>query len=145
MSLTHIACKALHGLRTTLVSAAMLQFAISSAFAGALPEPDAASNSTSTPIKHVIVIIGENRSFDHVFATYVPRHGQSVWNLLSQGIVNADGTPGPKFSKAAAKSRQGRCSRRIPPKPGQTEVSRRRASRAARQVARRIPLSLATA
>ncbi len=57
-------------------------------------------NETTTPIKHVIVIIGENRSFDHVFATYQPRHGQTVWNLLSEGIVNADGTPGPNFSKA---------------------------------------------
>src|SRR4029077_1150478 len=28
---------------------------------------------TATPIKHVIVLIGENRTFDHVFATYVPR------------------------------------------------------------------------
>ena len=46
------------------------------------------------------MIIGENRSFDHVFATYQPRHGQTVWNLLSEGIVNADGTPGPNFSKA---------------------------------------------
>jgi phospholipase C len=25
---------------------------------------------TETPIKHVIVILGENRTFDHVFATY---------------------------------------------------------------------------
>jgi phospholipase C len=25
-----------------------------------------------TPIKHVIVMIGENRSFDHVFGTYQP-------------------------------------------------------------------------
>ncbi len=57
-------------------------------------------NETTTPIKHVIVIIGENRSFDHVFATYVPKHGQTVWNLLSEGIINADGTPGPNFSKA---------------------------------------------
>ncbi len=57
-------------------------------------------NNTTTPIKHVIVIIGENRSFDHVFATYQPKRGQSVWNLLSEGIVNADGTPGPNFSKA---------------------------------------------
>jgi phospholipase C len=57
-------------------------------------------NDTRTPIKHVIVIIGENRSFDHVFATYKPRRGQTVWNLLSEGIVNADGTPGPNFSKA---------------------------------------------
>src|SRR5579862_9945869 len=57
-------------------------------------------SNTTTPIKHVIVIIGENRSFDHVFATYVPKKGQSVWNLLSEGIVNADGTPGPNFNFA---------------------------------------------
>src|SRR6202050_3315053 len=57
-------------------------------------------NETTTPIKHVIVVIGENRSFDHVFATYQPKRGQSVWNLLSEGIINADGTPGPNFSKA---------------------------------------------
>jgi len=54
-------------------------------------------NVTTTPIKHVIVIIGENRSFDHVFATYQPLNGSTVWNLLSEGIVNADGTPGPNF------------------------------------------------
>ncbi|MGO8921134.1 MAG: alkaline phosphatase family protein, partial [Stellaceae bacterium] len=52
---------------------------------------------TRTPIKHVIVIIGENRSFDHVFATYQPKSGNTVWNLLSEGIVNADGTPGPNY------------------------------------------------
>jgi phospholipase C len=57
-------------------------------------------NNPQTPIEHVIVIIGENRSFDHVFATYVPRNGQRVRNLLSEGIVNADGTPGPNFSQA---------------------------------------------
>jgi phospholipase C len=55
---------------------------------------------TTTPIKHVIVIIGENRSFDHVFATYQPKGYETVWNLLSEGIVNADGTPGPNFSQA---------------------------------------------
>ena len=54
----------------------------------------------STPIKHVIVIIGENRSFDHVFATYKPKDGEKVLNLLSEGIINADGTPGPNFYKA---------------------------------------------
>jgi len=56
---------------------------------------------TVSPIKHVIVIIGENRTFDHVFATYQPKAGQSVLNLLSEGIVNADGTPGPNFAKAS--------------------------------------------
>jgi phospholipase C len=55
-------------------------------------------SDTSSPIKHVIVIIGENRTFDHVFATYTPKHGQTVDNLLSKHIINADGTPGPNFA-----------------------------------------------
>jgi phospholipase C len=55
---------------------------------------------TVTPIKHVIVLIGENRTFDHVFATYKPRHGQSLSNLLSRGIINADGSPGPNAAEA---------------------------------------------
>jgi phospholipase C len=57
-------------------------------------------NNTTTPIKHVIIIVGENRSFDHLFATYVPPSGDSVWNLLSEHIINADGTPGKGFKKA---------------------------------------------
>ena len=54
-----------------------------------------------TPIKHVIVLIGENRTFDHAFGTYVPKAGQTVSNLLSKGIINADGTPGPNFAQSA--------------------------------------------
>src|SRR5271156_5932875 len=57
--------------------------------------------ATRTPIKHVIVVIGENRTFDHLFGLYRPRPGQTVSNLLSKGIVNADGTPGPHFAQAA--------------------------------------------
>jgi phospholipase C len=57
-------------------------------------------NSTQSPVKHVIVIIGENRTFDHVFATYTPVAGQKVDNLLSKGIINADGSPGPNFGTA---------------------------------------------
>jgi phospholipase C len=49
-------------------------------------------NETETPIKHVIVLIGENRTFDHVFATYVPKSKDSVSNLLSKGIIKADGS-----------------------------------------------------
>ena len=56
---------------------------------------------TETPIKHVIVLIGENRTFDHVYGTYVPKLGQSVANLLSKGIVNADGSPGPNANEAS--------------------------------------------
>jgi phospholipase C len=56
--------------------------------------------STATPIKHLVVVIGENRSFDHIYATYVPQGGQTVLNLLSEGIVQADGSPGPNFAAA---------------------------------------------
>lgn len=60
----------------------------------------AKETKTLTPIKHVIVIVGENRTFDHVFGAYQPRAGQTVSNLLSKGIINADGTPGPNFPAA---------------------------------------------
>src|SRR5262245_3247425 len=55
-------------------------------------------DKTTSPIKHVIIIVGENRTFDHIFATYVPKAGQHIDNLLSKKIINADGTPGPNFS-----------------------------------------------
>src|SRR5262245_39555720 len=54
-----------------------------------------ASPATATPIEHVIVIIGENRTFDNVYGTYKPKHGQTVSNLRSLGIVNEQGSPGP--------------------------------------------------
>jgi phospholipase C len=61
----------------------------------------AGDSATLTPIKHVIIIIGENRTFDHIFATYQPvNKGDNVMNLLSQRIVNADGTPGPNYGDA---------------------------------------------
>jgi phospholipase C len=58
------------------------------------------AGETATPIEHVIIIVGENRSFDHLFATYTPPPGQSIWNLLSKGIITADGAPGPNFGLA---------------------------------------------
>ncbi|HEY2546620.1 MAG TPA: alkaline phosphatase family protein [Candidatus Acidoferrum sp.] len=62
---------------------------------------DGHGSDTASPIKHVIIIVGENRSFDHVFATYQPvRKDERVLNLLSEGIVNSDGSPGPNFAKA---------------------------------------------
>jgi phospholipase C len=65
------------------------------------PAVSADDNQTQTPIKHVIVIIGENRTFDHLFATYQPvNKDETVLNLLSQGIVNAAGTPGPNYASA---------------------------------------------
>jgi phospholipase C len=55
------------------------------------------NGETATPIKHVIILIGENRSFDNVFATYRPKNKQSVLNMLSQNIITASGAPGPNF------------------------------------------------
>ena len=64
-------------------------------------DDDPHGQKTETPIKHVIVLIGENRTFDHLFATYVSPSGDSVRNLLSEEIIKADGTPGKHFDKAA--------------------------------------------
>src|SRR5580704_14701182 len=98
MKLRAIASRALDGLRIGLGFLALFQFSIGGALANAAEAVE--SGQTRSPIKHVIVIIGENRSFDHVFATYVPKRGEKVWNLLSEGIVNSDGTAGANFSKA---------------------------------------------
>src|SRR5215469_6670877 len=56
------------------------------------------ASATETPIEHVIVLIGENRSFDHTFATYEPRNGQSIANLLSKKIIDRNGRPAPNFA-----------------------------------------------
>ena len=61
---------------------------------------DHGKRRTASPIEHVIVLIGENRTFDHVFGTYVPLNNQNVANLLSKGIVGADGRPGPNFARS---------------------------------------------
>ena len=72
---------------------------MTAAAAGATPHTTTGPRTT-TPIKHVIVIIGENHSFDNVFATYQPPGRQKIWNLLSEGIVTKNGTPGPNFRLA---------------------------------------------
>ena len=59
------------------------------------------AHTTSTPIEHVIVVIGENHTFDNLFGGYQPPHGQHIDNLLSKGIINRDGTPGPNFVAGA--------------------------------------------
>src|SRR5271156_293067 len=100
MSFKHVASNALHCLRIGLTGLALIQFTIGGPLASSVQAATDNDANTTSPIKHVIVIIGENRSFDHVFATYVPAKGQTIRNLLSSGIVNADGTPGPHFSWA---------------------------------------------
>jgi len=77
---------------------------------GAIPAPVPAAAATSlaalnagpttTAIQHVIVVVGENQTFDAVFGAYQAPANQTVKNLLSEGIINADGTPGPNFALA---------------------------------------------
>jgi acid phosphatase len=64
----------------------------------------AATPKPITPIEHVIVLIGENRSFDNMFATYRPKNGQAISNLLSRGIIKENGMPGKNYALAEQKS-----------------------------------------
>jgi phospholipase C len=100
MSLKHTASKVVHGLRVGFITLTVFQFSLGGPLAASLQADEQDKAHTRTPIKHVIVLIGENRTFDHLFATYVPKHGESVKNLLSEGIIKADGTPGRHFKKA---------------------------------------------
>jgi phospholipase C len=87
--------------RLGLCSLALAQLSLGATLASAAASRD---KDTVSPIKHVIVIIGENRSFDHVFATYVSTGGDAVDNLLSKGIIALDANkravPGPHFELA---------------------------------------------
>ena len=65
-----------------------------------------ATGPTTTPITNVIVVVGENHTFDGLYGTYKAPAGQTVMNLLSEGIVNADGSPGPNFGLAAQNQAQ---------------------------------------
>jgi phospholipase C len=102
MKLKQTVSKCFHGLRAGLVALTVFQFSLGGPLAGSLQaqEHDHDKGGTDSPIKHVIVLIGENRTFDHLFATYVPKPGESVKNLLSEGIIKADGTAGRHFKKA---------------------------------------------
>jgi phospholipase C len=101
MLLKNLVSTSLSYLRVSVVALMILQLSLGGLLAVPLQARDTDEHFTRTPIKHVIVLIGENRTFDHLFATYVPKSDDSVSNLLSKGIINSDGTPGPHFKKAA--------------------------------------------
>jgi phospholipase C len=79
-----------------------LAFALCASVAVFDTHPAAAQDAvpTTSPIKHVIYILGENRSFDNIYGTYVPKQGETISNLLSKGIVTATGAPGRNFAEA---------------------------------------------
>ncbi len=88
-------------LRRIVATASIVALLTGNSAAGIAAPANPSEIRTASPIKHVIIIVGENRSFDHLFATYVPKNPrEKVLNLLSQGIVKADGTAGPNFAKA---------------------------------------------
>jgi phospholipase C len=82
--------------RTVLAITALMQNCLTPSAQAAKPS----DSNTVTPIKHVIVIVGENRTFDHLFGTYQPVAGETVNNLLSQGIVTGDGAQGLNYARA---------------------------------------------
>ncbi|HYL64284.1 MAG TPA: alkaline phosphatase family protein [Candidatus Methylomirabilis sp.] len=100
MSLRKALSNALHYVRVTFVAVTVFQFSLGGPLAAPAQADEHHHGDTATPIKHVIVLIGENRSFDNLFATYVSPSGDSVKNLLSEGIIRADGTPGKHFKRA---------------------------------------------
>ncbi len=80
-----------------LLGASILTLALSH---GARAQDAVQKIKTASPIKHVIIIVGENRSFDHLFATYRPKsHDEHVLNLLTEHIIKDDGSPGEHFDK----------------------------------------------
>src|ERR1700722_5185636 len=77
-----------------VASVPLAQHGVSAAAVSA-PQPAA-----TTPIEHLIVVVGENQSFDAVFGACTRPPGERVWNLRSLGIVNADGSPGEQYARA---------------------------------------------
>ena len=100
MSMRRLVSRSSHYLRVGLSFLAVFNYTLAGPLLGAVQAAPSPDDATRTPIKHTIVIIGENRSFDHVFATYQPKPGERVDNLLSKRIINPDGTPGPNYSFA---------------------------------------------
>ncbi len=78
MSQRNVLLNCFSGLRMGLAAVVAAQLALGGAFASSAQAEEREAERTRTPIKHVIVLIGENRTFDHVFATYKPRKGNSL-------------------------------------------------------------------
>src|SRR5258708_20076121 len=92
MALKKTSAKMLKQARLVLAFLAMMQFS----FLGPLADSARADDKhTSTPIKHVIIIVGENRTFDHLFATYQPKPAQTATNLPSHPLTTARPPPPP--------------------------------------------------
>ena len=76
-------------------------------------------NDTTTPIKHVIVIIGENRSFDHVFATYQPKARANRLEPAFGRHRKCRRHSRTQLLQGGTECRHGSGARHIPAEPGQ--------------------------
>jgi len=68
------------------------------------PAAYAADPATATPIKHIVIIFGENQSFDHYFGTYPyalnPAGEPPFHALANTPTVNGYGNPNPAVASA---------------------------------------------
>jgi phospholipase C len=73
-----------------------------------MPVANAATPKTATPIKHIVIIFGENRSFDHYFGTYPnalnpagePQFHAALGTPTVNGLSNALLTNNPNLNPA---------------------------------------------
>jgi len=105
-------------------AAALAMSALGASAVGAEAAPHHGDTSTSTPIKHVVVIFGENVSFDHYFATYpnaanVPGETQQGTGVRAPTFTAAPNTPGrsPPFSTTTCSLPTTRTRRNPPASP----------------------------
>jgi len=75
------------------------------------------AHAATTPIEHVVIVVGENHTFDNVFGVYRPLHGQTIQNLRSLGIVHDNGNPGPNLHFAVQRQALQTGSYAIQPSP----------------------------
>ena len=72
--------------RSGFATVALFQFTVATPMPAMAQDATLSAGKPTTPIQHVIVVVGENRTFDHIFATYEPKTGQHVDNLRSKHI-----------------------------------------------------------
>jgi hypothetical protein len=95
--------------RGVAASTALGLMAMQCGIAGAGGYGDPNSFPTTTPIKHLVVIFGENISFDHYFATYPnatnptgePKFFPSAWTPNINGLNGALLSANPNFLNTA--------------------------------------------
>lgn len=78
-----------------------LLYGVAALFGSVCPFAALAQNS---PIQHLIVVVGENHTFDNLFGGYLPRPGQTIANLRMSDIIDDDGNPGRNFVLAGQRT-----------------------------------------